>query len=336
MNLRNISWIAAIVTVVIVLMAFQSITNTRSVEATGCGLSNSLEVAATGTTAELSWNYNLSSDCVLTDFVILRWNLGVSPARTRVARVGDSKRSDDDGRLHYSDSGLEPNTEYTYRIKTKHTPPLRTRKVSVTTGSLSDNPLPTPTPAPTPTPPPTPTPTPVPDPIMDDFDCLVRITDPLEGYTRGTFEKCRIRHNHGGHTFHEHQILLGYTTSTNAGGSFQEARHFEGDGSMMSPFVMDEYYAEVPSHGYRVRKRNPNFHAHHKTGMNAQNLWDTAVFDQYVPGAPSSLSTPNPQLLPSSNPIQPDSDFACLHDSLAERTHRHTDGDCYHVRDGGE
>ena len=336
MNLRNISWIAAIVTIAIVLIGFQSITNTRSVEATGCGLSNSLEVAATGTTAELSWSYNLSSDCVLTDFVILRWNLGVSPARTRVARVGDSKRSDDDGRLHYSDSGLEPNTEYTYRIKTKHTPPLRTRKVSVTTGSLSDNPLPTPTPAPTPTPPPTPTPTPVPDPIMDDFDCLVRITDPLEGYTRGTFEKCRIRHNHGGHTPHEHQILLGYTTSTNAGGSFQEARHFEGDGSMMSRFVMGEYSTDPLPNGFMALKRNPNFHAHHKTGMNAQNLWDKAVFDQYTPGAPSSLSTPNPQLPPPSTDLIPDEDFACLHDSIDQRVHYHPNGDCYHVRDGEE
>ena len=43
------------------------------------------------------------------------------------------------------------------------------------------------------------------------------------------------------------------------------------------------------------------------------------------------LNRPRPQLF-----ILPDEDFACLHDSIDQRVHEHTNGDCYHVIDGEE
>ena len=320
MNIRNIG-LLSVVAIVVALIGFASTSNTRNVEASHC-LSN-FTADVTGTTVELNWGYSLQTavgeHCALTDFVIVRWNLEVSSRAQRIARVGNSKRS-------YADSGLEPNTAYVYRVKTKHTPPLRTQKIHITTGPVSDNPVPTPVPTPAPTAVPTPAPTPKPllDPLMDGFDCPDPITDSSLGYSRGFFEKCRVVHNHGVHPVHEHHIVLGITLS-GSGVPYQEARHYEHDGSatvLMSRFL-DEYYEEPLPNGFKALKRNPNFHSHHKTGFNAQNLWNKAVFDQYTPGYPSPDN-------------HPDSAFTCHHDSIDQRVHEHTNGECYHVIDGEE
>ena len=314
MNFRNISLVAAVV-IVIALVGFVLTANNRDLEATDC-LSGFTAVAA-GTTVTLDWNLNLSTGqhCRPSDVVVVRWNLQESTRAQRIANVGISRSS-------YTDSGLEPGTQYVYRVKTKHSPPSKSPKRYVTTGTEAQNPVPTPVPA-TPTPRPTATPwptaTPLPAPLMDDYPCVDRVTN-VEEYAQGSFEKCNIRHLHGDHPVHVHQVLITYSIS----GTLQhEVRHYESLGShfrtgvIMSAFEGGSYQHYMPNNK-PVSRRNPNFHSHHENGQNVLNL---QVFEQYTPGAPNSGT--------------PDSAFECYHDSINERQHAHPAGNCYHVLEGG-